>query len=232
MASIISNFKNGLSGNQLKLIAALFMTIDHIGFVLFPDVIILRIIGRLAFPIFAFAISEGCRHTSNRRVYLTTLFISALTVQTVYTLITSSLYMNIFVTLALSVLSVIIFDNAILNDKKAASAIFLLYMGIIFVLCELFPQFIPGFCIDYGFFGVLLPLWCYVGRNKKEQLLYLTAGLILLSVSIGSIQYCSLMSVPIIALYNGTRGKAALKWFFYLYYPAHLALIYVASYIF
>ena len=232
MTSITSNLKKGLSGNQLKLIAALFMTIDHIGFILFPDIIILRIIGRLAFPIFAFAISEGCRHTSNRRVYLMTLFTAAAAVQVIYTIATASLYMNIFVTLTLSVLSVIVFDKAILHERKTSLAIFLSYMGIIFALCEILPQFIPGFCIDYGFFGVLLPLWCYVDRNKKEQLLYFTIGLILLSASKGGIQYFSLLSVPLTALYNNTRGKAALKWFFYLYYPLHIALLYAISYIF
>lgn len=231
MTGIISNSKKGLSGNQLKLIAALLMTIDHIGFILFPNIIILRIIGRLAFPIFAFAISEGCRYTRNRRVYLMTLFIAATAVQAVYTLITASLYMNIFVTLTLSVMSVIVFDEAMLHETKASVAIFFLYMLAIFSLCEVFPRFIYSFSVDYGFFGVVLPLWCYIGRNKKEQLLYSFAGLLLLSLSKGGIQYYSLLSVPLIALYNGKRGKSTLKWFFYMYYPLHLAVIYAVSFI-
>ena len=57
----------GLTGNQLKLIALVTMTIDHIGMQLFPRVRLLRIIGRLAFPIFAYMIAEGCRYTRNRR---------------------------------------------------------------------------------------------------------------------------------------------------------------------
>ena len=48
-----------LSGNALKLLAALFMTIDHVGVLLLPHVIVLRILGRLALPIFAFMIAEG-----------------------------------------------------------------------------------------------------------------------------------------------------------------------------
>ena len=56
-----------LSGNQLKIIAAISMTVDHLGFILFPSLIILRIIGRIAFPIFAYMIAEGCRYTKNEK---------------------------------------------------------------------------------------------------------------------------------------------------------------------
>ena len=57
----------GLTNNQLKLIAMLSMLIDHVGMLLFPGVRVLRIIGRLAFPIFAYMIAEGCAHTRSRR---------------------------------------------------------------------------------------------------------------------------------------------------------------------
>ena len=60
----------GLSGNQLKLIALITMTIDHVGAYLLPQFTILRIIGRLSMPIYAFLIAEGCRHTHDRRKYL------------------------------------------------------------------------------------------------------------------------------------------------------------------
>ena len=59
----------GLSGNQLKIIAMLTMLVDHIGVQLFPECIILRIIGRLSLPIFAYMIAEGCLHTRNRPKY-------------------------------------------------------------------------------------------------------------------------------------------------------------------
>ena len=56
----------GLSGNALKIIGAITMLIDHMGVVLFPGIAILRIIGRISFPIFAFMIAEGCRYTKNK----------------------------------------------------------------------------------------------------------------------------------------------------------------------
>ena len=63
-----------LSGNALKLLAALFMTIDHVGVLLLPHVIVLRILGRLALPIFAYMIAEGCRYTRNRLRYFGSVF--------------------------------------------------------------------------------------------------------------------------------------------------------------
>ena len=58
--------KIGLTNNQLKIIAMISMLIDHIGLQMFPDLLIFRIIGRLAFPIFAYMIAEGCFYTKNK----------------------------------------------------------------------------------------------------------------------------------------------------------------------
>ncbi|MEG2144984.1 MAG: TraX family protein, partial [Oscillospiraceae bacterium] len=55
--------KIALNGTNLKLLAILLMTVDHVGAILFPEIGALRIIGRLAFPIFAFLICEGVEHT-------------------------------------------------------------------------------------------------------------------------------------------------------------------------
>ena len=59
-----------LSGNMLKFIAAFTMVIDHLGFFIFKDVLIFRIIGRITFPIFSYLIAEGCRYTKNKIVYI------------------------------------------------------------------------------------------------------------------------------------------------------------------
>ncbi len=52
-----------ISNFSLKIIACIAMTIDHIGYLLFPNIIVFRIIGRLAFPILAYLIAEGCKYT-------------------------------------------------------------------------------------------------------------------------------------------------------------------------
>ena len=72
MATITKKL-SGLTGNQLKLFALLAMTCDHIGVQLFPRLLILRIIGRLALPIFAYMIAQGCRYTKNKKKYLMTI---------------------------------------------------------------------------------------------------------------------------------------------------------------
>ena len=58
-----------LTGNMLKLLAAFSMLLDHAGLLFFPTEMGFRIAGRLAFPIFAFMIAEGCKYTRNRWRY-------------------------------------------------------------------------------------------------------------------------------------------------------------------
>ena len=102
MFMLLTDGRRGLSGNALKLIACVFMVIDHVGVFLLPQYYILRVLGRIAFPIFAFMIAEGARHTRNRLRYFLTVFISAVTVQIVYYVAMRSLEMSIFVTFSLS----------------------------------------------------------------------------------------------------------------------------------
>ena len=63
-----------LNANALKFLAAALMLVDHIGYLLFPQALFLRIIGRLSFPLFAFAISEGCRYTKNKTKHFLLIF--------------------------------------------------------------------------------------------------------------------------------------------------------------
>ena len=66
----IHSHRFSLTGNQLKILAMIAMTCDHVGLQLFPQWTFLRIIGRLALPIYAYMIAEGCRYTRDRRKYL------------------------------------------------------------------------------------------------------------------------------------------------------------------
>lgn len=217
----------GLSGNQLKILAVIFMTIDHVGLYLFPGVQIFRIIGRLAFPIFAYTFSEGCKYTKNRWRHFFVLLIIGVLCQVVYSYFKNTLYQNILITLALSALVIYSLDFA----QKHANIIGFLASSIVllgtFYVCNILPGHIGhGFAIDYGFFGVMLPVLVYLGRSSQEKLFLLTAGLLILAPSLGTRQLFSLCAVPIIALYNGRRGKWKMKNFFYIYYPLHLVVIY------
>ena len=93
----------GFTGNELKLIALISMTCDHVGLQLLPDVQLLRILGRLAFPIFAYMIAEGCRYTRNRKKYLLRMVSLAALCQVVYFFAMGSLYQCILVTFSLSI---------------------------------------------------------------------------------------------------------------------------------
>ncbi len=227
----IKTSREWLSGNQLKLIAMITMTIDHVGMVIFPGVMILRIIGRLAFPIYAFMIAEGCRYTRNRRRYFLTMAGVGAGCQVVYYIVDSSLYQCVLVTFSLSLLIIFALDNAL--KKKDALSISLAagaFLGAYFVTSVL-PMLLPetDFAVDYGFMGVMLPVYVYLGQDKWTRLLGAGLGMALVSISSGGIQWYSLLSLPLLALYSGKRGKARLKNLFYIYYPLHLAVIYAVG---
>lgn len=213
--------KFGLTGNQLKLIALITMTVDHIGMLLLPRLMILRIIGRIAMPLYAYMIAEGCRYTHDRRRYFLRLAGLALVCQIVYYFADRSLYQCILVTFSLSVLCIWAVDTA----KRKGGAFWMLTAAAALLgawaVCELLPVKISGFGVDYGFFGVLLPVILYYFGKKG-----IVPGMLLLCLSIGDLQWWALAAVPLMLLYNGQRGSRSLGWVFYLYYPLHLAALY------
>ena len=226
-----SNRFPGLTGNQLKLIALITMTIDHVGFMLFPGMRILRIIGRIAFPIFAFMIAEGCRHTRNRKKYLLSMVSLAAICQVVYYFAIDSLHMSVLVTFSLSIGLIYVADYAQTGGRFGTVGLYAALCGIFF-LCyiahdALFPK--TDFGIEYGLWGVLLPAFAYFGEQKQKALQYFTVGLTIFALSWGGIIWFSMAAIPLLALYNGTRGKRKMKYLFYIYYPAHLVAIYFLS---
>lgn len=218
----------GLTGNQLKMIALAAMTCDHAGRQLFPEWTILQIIGRLAFPIFAYMIAEGCQYTRNRSRYLLTMAGLAATCQAVYFLAMGSLYQCILVTFSLSVGLIYALEGAI-KRKTAGSIIFAVAVcaGIFFVSVIL-PELLDttDFAIDYGLCGILLPVSVYFAKGKAGKLLSAAIFLILLGLDLGGIQWYALTAFVLLWMYNGQRGKWRLKNLFYVYYPLHLAVIY------
>lgn len=102
--------------------------------------------------------------------------------------------------------------------------VFALALTVCFLLFQL--RLIPDFTTDYGFLGIVTPLVIWMGKQKREKLLGLTAGLCLIALEMGGNQIFSLLTLPLLMRYNGKRGKYRWKPFFYLYYPIHLAVIY------
>lgn len=219
----MTNAGTGLTGNQLKVIAMIAMTCDHVGLQLLPQAGILRLIGRLALPIYAYMIAEGCRHTRSRGKYLLRLASLAALCQVVYFFAMGSLYQCILVTFSLSVCLIWLWDGL---GKKGTGWKFYAMLMLVFFLCVVLPELLRGtdYSVDYGLVGVLLPLFIYAASTKG-----LVLGLVLLALQYGGCQWFSLGAVPLLMLYNGQRGKANMGKLFYWYYPAHLVLIYGLS---
>lgn len=219
--------KKGLTGNQLKLIALISMTVDHIGLLLLPQYGILRVIGRLAYPIFAYMIAEGCRYTRSMPRYLGTMAALAFVCQMVYWVAMGSLYQSILVTFSLSIGMILLLRRAI--ERKRAVDGFLAAFGILAVLflTELLPPLLPGtdYGVEYGLPGVLLPVAVYLGRSKAQKLGFAALVLIVMGWTLGTVQWMALLALPLLMLYNGQRGRWKLKYLFYIYYPAHLVVL-------
>ncbi len=221
--------KFGLTNNQLKLIAMLSMTVDHIGYILFPRIMWFRIVGRLAFPIFAYMVAEGCNHTRNLRRYLGSMALIAAICQVVAFLVVGSIEQCILVTFTLAIGLIILAKNA--KEKGNLFAWIYLMGGVVaaFAITEILPQVVSGFSVDYNFIGVILPLCVYLAKNKWTKLAVCTLCLCALPIGVWWGQWFALLAIPLLALYNGQRGKWRMKWLFYFYYPAHLAALWLLA---
>lgn len=206
----------------LKWIAIITMTVDHVGAVLFPEFEVLRWIGRLSFPLFAYLLVLGMESTRNVRKYFTRLFIFALISQVPFFLAID--YepfesLNIFFTLSFGLWFVYFF-------KKGS------FVAFVPVFASLFLPF------DYGIYGIALIGCMYMltkNQNFGALLVVLLNALFLVSISS---QILSLFALPLILLHNngslgtikfseGFKIPAWRKYFFYIYYPLHLALLYL-----
>lgn len=222
----------GLTGNQLKLLALVTMTIDHVGLVLLPHFPVLRIIGRLSFPIYAYLIGEGCRHTRNLALYFRNMALLAMACQIGSYVATGSLYQSVLVSFSLSIGLIWLLTNA-KCPPLVNTLLFSAGIGFSLFLCYGLPTLLPGtdFAIDYGFIGILLPILAWLGKDKWVRLACFGSGLAALAMYYGGIQVWCLAALIPLALYNGQRGKGTWKYLFYLYYPAHLVIIYLLGFL-
>lgn len=238
---MVNEKMHGLSGNTLKIIAALSMVIDHIGVMLLPQVILLRVIGRISFPIFAFMIAEGCEKTSNRRRYFLSVFLLGVACQLVYFLYDGVAYMGILITFSLAILlnyglqamKKALFDGTMCRRSRCIAVVsFLFLVAAVYAL----NRYIS---IDYGFWGCMLPVFASVFRTPSPEsaprfkrldrlgihVAMLGLGLVILSHAQGGVQIYSLFAIPLLLLYSGSRGTWNMKSFFYIFYPTHLATL-------
>lgn len=206
-----------LNAFQLKWIAIITMLIDHTGVVLFPSMRIWRMAGRIAFPVFCFLLVEGFFHTRDIYRYMTRLGLFALISEIPYDLAFRGTVLefgsqNVFFTLCLGVVLMYVMQDG-RNMAVRIAELFLVFWAAGFLRC------------DYGQKGILLILVYYLFREQRE--LQLLAGAFWnFLYGIGKIQNYGIFATAPLALYNGEKGPG-LKYFFYLFYPAHLFLLYI-----
>ena len=169
----------GLTATQLKYLAAVFMVIDHIGMLFTPLAPVFpaddlryyafRYLGRLAFPIFAYFVAEGCRHTHNYPAYLKRLFLFALLTQLPLVIFLPGGGRSIVVTFFLAALGIGFWENLRQQGRvfPAAGAL---------ILCVLAAQPLQG---DYGWLGAATVVAVYLaGEDRRRQLIALGASLV------------------------------------------------------
>lgn len=217
-----------MSSFALKIVASLTMICDHFGYLIFHGKLsFLNFIGRIAFPIFAFQISEGYSHTKDLKKYISRLLIFAIISQIPFilfhNLISTGFALNIFFTLLLGLICIILYDK--LPYKS---------LSIIMSVCI---AYIAGFTkCDYGFYGVAIILLFYIFKDNKLLMSLSFCFCTIIKYLTFVIKYdyfttysflCLFTIIPIIFinLYNKKQGKK-IKYFLYIFYPAHLLIIY------
>lgn len=201
---------------------------------------------RPAFVLFAFLLSEGMLHTRDRRKYLLRLLGAAVLSEYFYDIMLGGCFpywgsQNILFTLFLGALTICLLDRY--KSRPAVAAVFT-------VLILAFASLTR---IDYGFMGIALILVFYYLREKKA-LKYVAAGAVLFVLwfaqrlmydlqasSTPDLTVClhsalqeahGMLAFPLLAIYNGEKGRQLPQWFYYLFYPGHLAVILLVTRLF
>lgn len=221
----------GLDAFTLKIIAIIGMTMDHTGLV-FRDFLplwakcILIAFGGLTFPIMAYLIGEGYRHTKNIKKYMLRLLIFALIAQVPYYMFLMK-QLNILFTLLLGLLAIYIIER---SKSRAISVLVVIGFIIVSVSCDWGLMGVPMILIYYykknRLARVTLPLilpFAFFALNIVMQFAQGWPFLEILPDLLFIVVGCSL-TIPLLISYNGQRGKP-MRYFFYIYYPLHIIVL-------
>ncbi|MCC8015228.1 MAG: conjugal transfer protein TraX [Eubacterium sp.] len=230
----------GLNRDQLKIIAALSMTADHVGYMIFPEITALRIIGRLALPLFSYFIWQGSKYTRNKKKYLLGLLILGFICVLGYYVYCREIYLNTLISFSMSlcILYGIQYFKAEITKKNIKGGLTGLFASGVCIFAACF--ICENLYVDFGFQGIMLPVFAEVFDsfqddstssrfNLNPSLLGFALGLIWLSCSMGGTEYFSLFSLFLLVFYNGRKGRYNLKRFFYWFYPLHFLAIGAAA---
>ena len=230
--------KAGLNSNQLKTIAIIAMTIDHLTSVIWPGypkewwILGLHIIGRLTAPTMWFLIAEGYYYTRNLKKYIGRLFLFAIISHFAYNFAFGIPFVpfqttifnqtSVIWSLAWGVVALAITDAKYISLKPWQK-----YLAVA-IICVI------TFCSDWSCIAVMAIISIYANRgNLKKQVtgmmfwvaFYAMVYFLFIDKVYGILQLFVIICVPFMKQYNGERGKwKGMKWFFYFYYPAHLII--------
>ncbi|MCR5796238.1 MAG: conjugal transfer protein TraX [Solobacterium sp.] len=212
-----------LDGTVLKIIAMISMIFDHIGDAFFPEQTWMRIIGRIAMPVFAFCVAEGFAHTRDRKKYLLRMGIFALISEVPFDLFAKGdvnlVHQNIMFTFLWAMLGLTCYEKITENKKSAAKA-----AGIVLLLVFIIISAILR--LDYNMTACGLVMIFYLLREKNMFLRTGAAALYHMVLRNVGIHWFGLLSFPFLLMYNGEKGKG-LKWLFYVFYPGHMLAIWL-----
>lgn len=191
--SLVKKNKRSLQYTQtqrndvLKSFAMLTMIIDHIGYMFFPELMILRTIGRMAFPIFAYQLSIGFDKTSNLKKYILRLFSFGLLTQIPYSFFNPKLEfkpfrLNIMFTLMVALIFLVLLKNLkkefslFIHQRKMAALITsgIYFISLIFLIGvnEICALYFENGGLEYGWYGILLVLVFHYSKNNLKKLIF------------------------------------------------------------
>lgn len=232
------NNERGLSAYQIKVIAIVAMTIDHIAWMWVPAVTAvgqcMHTIGRITAPIMCYLLVEGYIHTHDVRKYTFRLGIFAVVSAFAFYYYENGTGISggipgfgMIYTLFIALLMLRVYDSEGITGWKKGVLVIVLFMLSLFG--------------DWAGIGVTWPLIMYIYRDNKSmqlKLLAFTAFVFAAAVAAETalsnpmypyaavFQFGTLLAVPILAMYNGRLGgRRGGKWFFYIYYPLHMVVI-------
>lgn len=226
--AILRDSNLAINRTTLKLIAIITMLIDHIGYILYPEIEWLRWIGRIAFPIFVFQLVEGYKKTSDLKKYFMRLLFFAFISEIPFDLAFFGEpffweYQNVYFELVLCLLSLVLLD-------KTNEASTLVRWVSIFSVC------IASILLraDYNTFGILLAVLFYL--YKDNFVIYALGMCVFSYVFNNTMQLFCLFSLPFIMMYNenirSTKLSKPVQFMFYAFYPLHIFILYVVKMLF
>ena len=217
-----------MSSFALKLIAVVSMLTDHMGAVLFPQYIWMRYIGRLAFPIYCFLLTEGYLHTHSFKKYILRMTIFMVLSEIPFDLAFSHTwlnihYQNVYWTLLLGLLAIRAMEW--LQARLPRQWFALGYVPV--AAAAAIAWFIHT---DYNAYGVLMIFGFYIFKKQKVALAVYE---IILFGFLGQIELFAAFAFIPIFLYNGKKGLSN-RWLnigFYAFYPIHLIVLVLIRYL-